>query len=182
MAAAPAGRQGLAGRTEKEREQGVSMKVLVSACLVGRRCRYDATARYDDALVEALAGCEIVPTCPEVEGGLRCPRPACEMRCDGRIVSAEGLDATDAYVRGALRALEKAKSHGCGLAVLKAKSPSCGVGRIYDGTFSGRLVEGDGVTARMLRDAGIAVVDEDAFVRGAALSPVCSKNGETPDI
>lgn len=144
------------------------MKVLVSACLVGRCCRYDATARYNDAVVEALAGCEIVQTCPELEGGLSCPRAASEMHRDGRVMSAEGHDVTEAYLHGAACAVEKAKRNGCSLAVLKAKSPSCGAGRVYDGTFSGRLVEGDGITVRMLRDAGVAVVNEEEFLSTAA--------------
>lgn len=143
------------------------MRVLVSACLIGRRCRYDATSKYDEALLEALARCEIVPICPEVEGGLPCPRPASEMSSDGRVFDVEGCDVTDAYRRGAARAVAAARGNGCALAVLKAKSPACGSGLVYDGSFSGRLVDGDGAAARMLRASGVAVVDETTFVRNA---------------
>lgn len=144
------------------------MKVLVSACLVGRCCRYDATARYDGALADALATCEIVPICPEEEGGLACPRPASEIAPGvRRVFDACGRDVTEAFARGAACALDAARAGGCRWAVLKAKSPSCGSGAIYDGSFSGRLAEGDGFTARALKDAGIAVFDEESFVREA---------------
>lgn len=141
------------------------MKVLVSACLLGARCRYDATARYDGALADALSHCEVVPICPEMQGGLACPRPASEIAAaQGRVIDAEGRDVTMAFEKGAALALRSAQAHGCTCAVLKAKSPSCGCGAVYDGSFSGRLVPGDGVTARLLKENGIAVFDEARFV------------------
>ncbi len=143
------------------------MNVLVSACLLGEPCRYDGKAKTEAGLAEALAahGCEPVPVCPERDGGLPCPRPASEIAPDGvHVFDAAGKDVTDAFERGARIAVETARSEECRLAVLKAKSPSCGAGSIYDGTFSGRLVEGDGIAVRALRSAGVAVLDEARFV------------------
>lgn len=141
------------------------MKVLVSACLLGVRCRYDASARYDGALVDALSGCVIVPICPEMQGGLPCPRLAGEIASDGRsVIDKKGRDITAAFERGAACALGIAQAYGCTDAVLKAKSPSCGCGAIYDGSFSGHLVRGDGITARLLKEHGIHVADEKHFV------------------
>ena len=143
------------------------MNVLVSACLLGEPCRYDGKAKTAIGLAEALVahGCKPVLVCPERDGGLPCPRPASEIAADGvHVFDATGKDVTDAFARGAFMAVETARSEECRLAVLKAKSPSCGVGSIYDGTFSGRLAEGDGIAVRALRSAGVAVVDEARFV------------------
>ncbi len=142
------------------------MKIAVSACLLGAACRYDGRAK-KDAAVAALAGAhELVPVCPEVLGGLPVPRVRCELVAGERsvrVVDEDGIDRTDAFVAGAVRALEIAKKEGCELAVLKAKSPSCGAGRIYDGTFTGTLMPGFGVAARAFRKAGIRVLNEDAL-------------------
>ena len=143
------------------------MNVLVSACLLGEPCRYDGKAKCAAGLEEALAahGCDIVCICPERDGGLPCPRPTSEIAPDGaRVVNEAGEDVTDAFERGARIAVETACEHGCRLAVLKAKSPSCGAGSVYDGTFTGRLTEGDGFAVRALRAAGVRVVDERRFL------------------
>lgn len=138
------------------------MVILVSACLLGRPCRYDGASR-PAPRVMALeeAGHTLVPVCPEVLGGLPTPRAPSEVQEDGRVVSRLGEDVTAAYRSGAERALELARERGCTLAVLKSRSPSCGRGEIYDGTFTGTLRPGNGVTARLLEQAGIPVLGEE---------------------
>ena len=139
-------------------------KILVSACLLGNPVRYDGESR-PCAAVQALAErYELVPVCPECFGGLPIPRTASEidMHQGGqRVVSAEGEDRTAAFQAGAQRCVEIAREEGCTLAVMKAKSPSCGSGQVYDGTFSGTLVPGDGIATRYLTVAGVRVISEN---------------------
>lgn len=135
------------------------MTILVSACLLGHACRYDGTARPTPGLSELLAGHTVVPICPESLGGLAIPRPPAEQR-DGRVVSRDGADVTESFRRGAQAACRIAREHGATLALLKARSPSCGSTQIYDGTFTGRLIPGEGIAARALREKGVEVFDE----------------------
>jgi uncharacterized protein YbbK (DUF523 family) len=143
--------------------------VLVSACLAGRQCRYNGSGDPDGFVGSLVAADRAVLVCPEVDGGLCTPRSPAEIVggdghdvLDGRarVVTKEGREVTEAYVRGALEALETARRAGATRAVLKARSPSCGVGRVYDGTFSRSLTVGDGVAAALLRRNGIEVVTE----------------------
>ena len=144
------------------------MRILVSMCLLGVPCRYDGKSR-PDAAVTALSGAhELVPVCPEQLGGLPTPRTPAERR-GARVVTRDGRDVTQAYRDGAQRALDLARTLGCEAAVLKERSPSCGCGRIYDGTFSGALTDGDGVTAELLAREGIRVVGESDAWRLAGL-------------
>ena len=137
------------------------MHILVSACLLGEPCRYDGTGKGEPALEKLHAqGHTLVPVCPEVLGGLPTPRSPAERQLDGRVVNREGQDVTGEYRAGAERALEAARTHGCTLAILKERSPSCGRGQIYDGTFSGTLVPGSGVAARLLEEHGVRVYGE----------------------
>lgn len=137
--------------------------LLVSACLIGDRCRFDGTDRFS-ARVAALGEMfRLIPLCPEVSGGLPTPRPPSE-RLGGRVIAKNGADFTVAFLRGAEKTLETARLNQVVGAVLKAKSPSCGVGRIYDGTFRGTLVDGDGVAAEWLRREGIPLWTEDDFI------------------
>jgi uncharacterized protein YbbK (DUF523 family) len=134
--------------------------LLVSACLLGTCCNHEGS-HSRRAAVEALAASHrLVPVCPEVCGGLSTPRPAAERR-DDRVVNADGVDVTEAYDRGAAAAVELAHAVGARRAVLKARSPSCGASRVYDGTFTRTLVDGEGVTAAALRAAGIEVCSEE---------------------
>ncbi len=136
------------------------MRILVSACLLGLPCRYDGKSKPCDQLI-ALAGKHtLIPVCPEQLGGLPTPRPPAEIRGD-RVRTDTGADVTDAYRLGADCAARVYAINRCDCAVLKARSPSCGRGVIYDGTFSGRLTAGDGVTAAALARAGAAVYTED---------------------
>lgn len=144
------------------------MKVLVSACLLGERCRFDGASKPSDAVIAFVAreDVEAVPVCPEVMGGMSVPHPPCEIvEQDGvrRVIDVEGVDQTIAFEAGAQAVCALAQQHACTHAILKAKSPSCGAGRIYDGTFSGALVSGDGITAAALRAAGISLTTEESF-------------------
>ena len=137
------------------------MKILVSACLLGTPCRYDGQSKPVPAL-ERLRdmGHTLIPVCPEVLGELPTPRPPAELQPDGRVINRAGEDVTAPYRKGAELALELARWEGCTLAVLKAKSPSCGCRQVYDGSFTGTLIPGQGVAARLLEESGIRVVDE----------------------
>lgn len=137
-------------------------KLLVSACLLGTPCRYDGRSKAD-ARVQALAAhYDLIPVCPEQLGGLPTPRRPSERR-GGRVVMSDGCDVTDAYRRGAETSLAICRAQGCCAAVLKEKSPSCGCGGIYDGTFSRRLTDGDGMTAELLKKNGIRVCGESSL-------------------
>lgn len=140
---------------------GSKPTLLVSACLLGVRCNHEgASAKVN--LRAALDGrFRVIPVCPEAAGGLTTPRPAAEIQADGRVVNVDGVDVTREYRRGAEVAVRLAEATGAERAVLKARSPSCGSGGVYDGTFSGTLVDGRGVTAAALGDAGLTVTSED---------------------
>ncbi len=134
-------------------------RILVSACLLGARCRYDGRANTCPAAL-ALADCaELIPVCPEQLGGLPTPRTPAERRAD-RVVARDGTDVTDAFLRGAEAACALADRLGARYAMLKSRSPSCGYGKIYDGSFTGRLVAGSGVAAAALAARGVRVFDE----------------------
>jgi uncharacterized protein YbbK (DUF523 family) len=154
--------------------------ILVSACLLGQKVRYNGadSASSHSVLAAWCAEGRVVPFCPEVAGGLGVPRPAAEIRGDGgaavlagagRVVTAAGADVTAAFLRGAQLALETALARGARLAILKDGSPSCGSGYIYDGTFARRRVAGQGVTAALLEQHGIRVFSEQELDAAAAL-------------
>ena len=142
-------------------------KILVSACLLGTPCRYDGKSKPNEHVIKLKRWFNLIPVCPEVAGGLHTPRVAAE-RVDDRVVTKDGKDVTTEYQKGANVALELAKKHGCAVAVLKEKSPSCGKGKIYDGTHSKTLTEGNGTAAELLMQNGIRVLGEsevDAFLK-----------------
>lgn len=140
--------------------------VLVSACLRGVPCRYDGRDKASPELDEAVAGRTVVSFCPEAAGGLPTPRRPAELVggdghavLDGtaRVVEDTGRDVTAEFVDGARRALAAARHGGCTEALLMPRSPSCGHGAVYDGTFGGELVAGDGVTAALFGRNGVKV-------------------------
>jgi uncharacterized protein YbbK (DUF523 family) len=140
--------------------------ILVSACLRGVPCRFDGRHKTSPEVEEAVAGRAVVSFCPEVAGGLATPRRPAELVggdghdvLDGtaRVVEDTGNDVTEQFVAGAHRALEAARRGGCTEALLMPRSPSCGRARVYDGSFTGELVPGDGVTAALLERNGITV-------------------------
>ncbi len=138
--------------------------LIVSACLLGVNCKYSGGNNLCPSVLALARDFRLIPVCPEQLGGLPTPRPPAECRGD-RVVNAEGKDVTECFRRGAEETLRLAQLFGCRCAVLKAKSPSCGQGQIYDGSFSGTLTDGDGVTARLLRDSGIQILDENTVAQ-----------------
>ncbi len=147
-------------------------QILISRCLLGEPVRFDGQAKLLDSplLMRWQAEQRLVPICPELAGGLPCPRPAAEveqgrgdrvLEQQGRVLCQDGADVTQAFIAGAQAALEQCQRHQIQLALLKARSPSCGSRSSYDGTFSNQLVDdGIGVTAALLRRHGIKVFDE----------------------
>ena len=137
--------------------------ILISACLLGRDCKYDGgnNALPAERIAALAEHYRLVPVCPESDGGLPTPRTPSERRGNA-VVARDGRDVTEAFRRGAALALETARAEDCRLALLKERSPSCGSGRIYDGSFSGVLIPGDGVTAELLRAGGLALYGESA--------------------
>ena len=134
-------------------------KLLVSACLLGENCKYSGGNNRDEQVRALERYFQLIPVCPECFGGLPIPREPSEIR-DGCVVSKSGVDVTAAFADGAEKTLYIAEEENCGLALLKERSPSCGSGEIYDGTFTGTVVEGWGVTAELLRREGIPVLGE----------------------
>lgn len=140
--------------------------ILVSACLLGVQCRYDGGGNMNQHLEQAVkeGKVNLIPVCPEIIGGLRTPRTPCERKND-KIMAKDGADCTEAFEKGAREVLRLAKLYGCHYAILKERSPSCGYGKIYDGTFTGTLVEGNGRTAELLAENGIEIIGESALKR-----------------
>lgn len=142
-------------------------RYVVSGCLAGLSCRYDGGSNPCPEVVLLVKAGLAVPVCPESLSGLPVPRPPCEQVQEApgtdriRVLSRDGTDVTAAFERGAKRALAAALATGCREAILKARSPSCGVGAVYDGTFSHTLRPGDGLWARLLREAGFSLRTED---------------------
>ncbi|WP_419784096.1 DUF523 domain-containing protein [Maridesulfovibrio sp.] len=132
---------------------------IVSGCLAGLCCRYDGGDNADERVMQLVAEGKAIPVCPEQLGGLTTPRPPCEIT-DGKVMSNEGADVTESFIRGAEEALKLAKLAGSNKAILKARSPSCGIGKIYDGTFNENLIDGDGLFAAMLRKEGFKLETE----------------------
>ncbi len=131
----------------------------VSACLCGFPCRYDGKSKPDEKIKALYEEGRALPVCPEKLGGLTTPRTPCEI-INGRVVSSDGEDRTNEYLLGSQKVLELCKKHGIKKAILKQNSPSCGSTHIYDGTFSGTLIEGEGCLTALLRKNGIEVTGE----------------------
>lgn len=135
-------------------------KIVVSACLLGQNCKYSGGNNYDPKVLEFIQGREVIPVCPEVLAGLGIPRTPMEIR-DGILVDKNG-NVPDEKVRNAVaQILEQLKTEDVDCVVLKSRSPTCGVHHIYDGTFSGTVIEGSGVLAQALLNAGYTVMDNE---------------------
>lgn len=146
--------------------------IMLSACLGGVNCKYNGGNNYRSEWSQILGQQEYLSVCPETMGGLPVPRPPCEIRGGtgldviagyARVIAADGRDVTDHFLLGAYKTLLMAKRAGVDTVVFKSRSPSCGSGKIYDGTFRSRLIDGDGVTTALLKLHKIKVVDENSL-------------------
>lgn len=137
--------------------------ILVSACLLGVSCRYDGKSKPNENVIALKDRYNIIPVCPEIMGGLPTPRKASEIQ-GFQVVMGDGTNVTKEYRKGAEEVLKLCRLFGCKRAVLKEKSPSCGCGKVYDGTFSGKLIDGNGITAKLLMENGIEVFGETGIM------------------
>ena len=134
------------------------MKIMVSSCLLGENCKYNGSNNYNKNVIEFVKGHEVIAVCPEVLGGLSIPRNPAEI-VDGVVMTKENESVDYEFRKGAEIALKQALDGQIDLAILQSRSPSCGIKQIYDGSFSGKLIEGKGVFAEMLSKAGIKLID-----------------------
>lgn len=135
-------------------------KILISACLVGENCKYNGGNNLNPQIDTLLEKYDLIPFCPEMEGGLPTPRNPSEVKGES-VFMDNGKDVTENFFKGAKKALMLCLFLKIKIAVLKERSPSCGTHQIHDGSFSNKLIDGMGVTAKMLKENGIAVYSED---------------------
>ena len=135
------------------------MNVLISACLLGVNCRYSGDGILIEEAQSLKENYNLIPVCPEIFGGMSTPREPAEQR-NGKVFSKSGEDVTAYFEKGAQEVLKLAKFYDCKYAILKERSPSCGHGKVYDGSFSGTIIEGNGVLSDMLEKNGIEVFGE----------------------
>lgn len=140
--------------------------ILVSACLAGINCKYNGKNNLNDNILKLVNEGKAILVCPEQLGGLSTPRKPSEIVdiTNSKVIMNDGTDVTDKYINGANETLRIAKMYGISKAILKAKSPSCGNNTIYDGTFTNTLINGEGITAKVLRENGIQVINEKEYL------------------
>ena len=136
------------------------MKILVSACLLGENCKYNGGNNFCPQVIAFVEGREVIPVCPEMAAGFGCPRTPIEI-VDGVLFDRDGNNVDAPMRRAIAQLLESIREEEIACAVLKSRSPTCGVKQVYDGTFSGRLVDGMGLFAQALQEAGYRVVDSE---------------------
>ena len=136
------------------------MKIMVSACLIGEKCKYNGKDNYNEKVVSYINGNDIIPVCPELAGGLAVPRYPCEI-VGGHILDSKGQNLDIEFNEGSLKCVKIATEEKIDIAILQSRSPSCGVNQIYDGSFSGKLISGNGVFAEMLKSKGFKVIDAE---------------------
>ena len=136
------------------------MVILVSACLLGENCKYNGGNNRNERVLRYVQGHEVIPVCPEVLGGLPCPRKPVEWVGE-RVLTRDGDDCTENFRIGVQRALEVIADQQVDLAILQSRSPTCGVKQIYDGTFSGVRIDGQGALAKALAAQGIPLMDAE---------------------
>lgn len=136
------------------------MKILVSACLMGRNCKYNGGNNYCEKLQDFIQGREVIEVCPEVLAGLGTPRTPIEI-CNGTVISKDGEVVDEKIRRATAQILDQIRNEEIEVCVLKSRSPTCGVKQVYDGSFTGKLVDGAGVLAQALKDAGYKLLDSE---------------------
>ena len=136
------------------------MKIAVSACLLGHNCKYSGGNNRSQKVLDYIEGHEVIPVCPEVTGGMPTPRVPVELK-DSKAINRDGEDVTEFFQRGVEKAMEKLDGQNIDLAILQPRSPSCGCKQIYDGTFTKTLIDGKGMFAQALAEAGIPMMDGD---------------------
>ena len=139
-------------------EVDLEMKIAVSACLLGENCKYNGGNNYNKKLVDFVKDHEVISLCPEVLGGLATPRLPAEI-VNGLVKQKDGISVDDEFKRGAKKALDIIKKNKVDLVILQSRSPSCGVNNIYDGSFTGNLIKGKGVFAKILEENNIKIID-----------------------
>lgn len=146
--------------------------ILISACLCGVNCKYSGGNNLSEPLLKLLKEGKAVLFCPEQAGGLETPRKPCEivggtakdvLEDNAEVLSIDGEDKTTEFIKGAYEILKLAQVINAEYIILKSKSPSCGLGKVYDGTFSGKLISGNGVAAELLIENGFKVINEDEY-------------------
>lgn len=136
------------------------MNILVSACLLSVNCRYNGQGQTMPTTAQLLKKHNLIPICPEIYGGLSTPRESSEIK-NGRVISQNGKDLTEYFERGAQEVLKLSKLYNCKYAILKEHSPSCGYKKIYDGTFTGTIINGNGILAALLAKNGLNILNEN---------------------
>lgn len=136
----------------------MNYKIMVSACLLGENVKYNGGNNKNETLLHLLSGHTVIPICPEVLGGLPVPRIPAEI-VNGEVINRNGESVDEAFRKGAEKALEIAKQEKPDMIILQSRSPSCGVKQVYDGTFTGTLIPGQGMFAQMAQEAGFKVID-----------------------
>ena len=136
------------------------MRIVVSACLLGENCKYNGGNNRNERVLRYVEGHEVIPVCPEMLGGLPCPRKPVEWVGE-RVLTRDGDDCTEAFRLGVQLAVDIIGDRQIDLAILQSRSPTCGVKQIYDGTFSGTRIDGMGALARALRERGIPLMDAE---------------------
>ena len=134
--------------------------IIVSACLLGENCKYNGGNNRNERVLRYVEGRRVIPVCPEVEGGLPCPRKPVEWVGD-RVLTADGTDCTEAFRLGVERVCARIAGEEIDVAILQSRSPSCGVKQIYDGTFTGTRVDGMGLLAQALKERGVTLMDAE---------------------
>ncbi len=157
------------------------MKYLVSACLAGEHCRYDGAACTSPLILDLVRKGEALPVCPELLGGFSVPRSPCEIRGES-VLTREGEDVTGAFLLGAKAARDRAIMNRIPAAILKNNCPSCGFGSVYDGSFSGRKISGQGMTAKVLSGSGLFLFNSDSFAFSDGTCLKKTREADYPDL
>ena len=139
------------------------MKIGVSSCLLGINCKYNGQSNYNEGIKKLKERYVLIPICPEVLGGLPTPRIPSEIQ-GHKVINKQGIDVTSNYHNGAQKALQILKDNNISVVILKSKSPSCGKNKVYDGSFSNTLINGNGIAAKLFIDNNITVYDENDYM------------------